>query len=169
MARFFFSSFANQKQCHLAANYVAHFQVAGIRSASCWPELALGQPRIWICQFMCVCLSVCLCVYLDRNRTLFTDFKAKLGTGYCTCSTVASCYLTGAKGPNSMKAVVSIWLCQCVYNIITVISQSLALANTADRKVCSLVIGSLSGKPVQNNILLGRNMCPSYNHKRQNV
>ena len=29
----------------------------------CWPELALGQPRIWIRQ--CV-----LCVCLDRNRTL---------------------------------------------------------------------------------------------------
>ena len=35
-------------------------------SLHCWPELALGQPRIR--GSLCVC--VCVCVCLDRNRTL---------------------------------------------------------------------------------------------------
>ena len=26
----------------------------------CWPELALGQPRIWIRQCVSVCVAVCL-------------------------------------------------------------------------------------------------------------
>ncbi len=37
-----------------------------IGTGYCWPELALGQPSIWIRQCVCVCLFVCL----DLNITL---------------------------------------------------------------------------------------------------
>ncbi len=41
----------------------------------CWPELALGQPRIWIRQCVCVCLSVCLGVL----RAHYTPLQRYMG------------------------------------------------------------------------------------------
>ncbi len=54
----------------------------------CWPELALGQPRIWIrqCVCVCVCLGLLRAHYTPLQRYMSVLTRIEHGHKYLTLS-----------------------------------------------------------------------------------